>query len=147
MIVFDGVRDILSLPAQTIACPVNCVGVMGNGLALAFKQHWPQLLAPYKRLCRTRELRIGRCCILPLDYDHQVLLIPTKAHWRFDSKPEYIDSALMDIAERYKKLKITELAIGAIGCGKGNMSYSYVRCSMDRYLASIPLPVQICTTE
>jgi O-acetyl-ADP-ribose deacetylase (regulator of RNase III) len=145
MIVFEGVRDILGLPAQTIVCPVNCVGVMGNGLALAIRLRWPHVLKPYKMLCRSRELRIGTCCVLPLEKDHQLLLLPTKAHYRFDSKPEYIDFALMDIADRYRQLGITELAIPAIGCGKGKLPYHYVRCSMDRYLASIPLPVQICT--
>lgn len=144
MIVFEGRKDLLKLPAQTIVCPVNTVGTLGNGLACAFKVRWPHLLPIYKADCRAGRLREGVCTVAPINDDVQCLFFPSKLDWRNDSDAGMIDSALADIWFRYDLLNIQSLALPMVGCGKGKMDYHYVRRSMDLYLASLPIEVQIC---
>jgi O-acetyl-ADP-ribose deacetylase (regulator of RNase III) len=94
--------DIFDSRAQVIVNPVNCKGVMGKGLAFAFKQRYPEMFAAYQQQCRMGKLRIGR----PMLYRGStpwILNFPTKDDWRLPSKLEYLEQGLAYVVANYKK--------------------------------------------
>lgn len=144
MIVFEDHANIFLSGAQTLVCPVNTVGVMGAGLALAFKKRFPECEAPYKRLCLTRELERNHMGICRLQTGRQILFCPTKRHWVNPSNLEWIRSSLKVIRDDYAIHGITSLAIPAIGCGLGQLDWDTdVRPLIIEYLDPIDLKVGI----
>src|SRR5947209_18574610 len=97
--------DIFESKAQVVVNTVNCKGVMGKGLALAFKQKYPDMFVAYEQDCKAGRLRIGR----PRLYQEStpwILNFPTKDHWRFPSKLEYIEKGLAFLVEHYQQAGI-----------------------------------------
>lgn len=145
MIIYEGEGSLFDTRLQTITAPVNTVGVMGNGLALAMKQKVRGLFDFYKGLCDRKELVIG----VPVLYEipnskHKVLLFPTKAHWKQPSKEEYIIQGLDYLVENYEELGITEIGIPPLGCGYGGLDYiKFLKPLLYEKLSEIPLPVHI----
>jgi len=143
MIRFEGEGDLFSCGVQTIACPVNTAGTLGNGLALQFKIRIPGLLEFYQAALRSGDLAVGKL----VTYDvgpFRVLLFPTKQHWSKPSKREYLEAGFKDLVARYKELGITELAIPALGCGYGQIDYIKVfKPLVQECLAETELPVDI----
>lgn len=148
-IVYEGYGNVLNHPAQTITCPVNVVGAMGAGLALAMRNRIRGLNQHYKFLCEEGLIGIGKCAIFEIpDQEKQVLLFPTKAHWKDPSELEYIEEGLKDLAKRIDELKIDQLAIPAIGCGYGKLDYlKDVRPLIFKYLDPIDTDVYLLLRE
>lgn len=134
--------DIFNSPAQTIVNTVNTVGVMGKGLALAFKQRYPEMFASYRTACEKRQLKTGK---LMLWYapDHWVLLFPTKEHWRNPSKLEYIENGLIKFANTYADKNITSIAFPRLGCGNGELNWNDVKPLMEKYLKPLSIDIYI----
>jgi len=134
--------DIFSSPAQVIVNTVNTVGVMGKGLALAFKQRYPEMFAYYRTACEKRQLKTGK---LMLWYapEHWILLFPTKEHWRNPSKLEYIENGLIKFVNTYADKNITSIAFPRLGCGNGELNWDDVRQLMERYLKPLPIDIYI----
>lgn len=123
-VVYCGEGDILETDCQTLTCPVNTVGVMGAGLALAFKNRVPGLFDFYKAACKEKRFNIGDLMVYPIaNSDQQVLLFPTKTVWSKPSKFEYIEKGLLTLREDYRKLGIESLALPPIGCGRGQLDF------------------------
>lgn len=138
--------DIFNSQAQVIVNPVNCKGVMGKGLALAFKQKYPEMFAVYERDCQTGKLRIGR----PTIYQKStpwILNFPTKNHWRNPSKLEYIEKGLAFLLEHYKKAGITSIAFPKLGAQNGKLSWDEVGPLMAKYLSQTDIDVFIYIAE
>ncbi len=134
--------DIFQSPAQVIVNTVNTIGVMGKGLALEFKNRYPEMFSAYRTACEKKQLTIGK---LMLYYapDHWILLFPTKEHWRYPSKLEYIESGLMKFVNSYAEKNITSIAFPRLGCGNGELNWEDVRPIMEKHLASLPIDVYI----
>lgn len=132
--------SLLESTAQTLVNTVNCVGVMGKGIALAFKEREPQMFAAYKKICDQKLLEPGKLWLWRGN-DHLTLNFPTKIHWRNPSKLEWIEAGLRKFVETYKSLGLTEVSFPRLGCGNGNLDWNDVRPLMERYLS--PLPIQI----
>jgi O-acetyl-ADP-ribose deacetylase (regulator of RNase III) len=144
-IVYEGFGNILTHPAQTITCPVNTVSVMGAGLALAMRNRIRGLNDYYKGLCQLGKLSLGICAVYqdPLK-DQQILLFPTKGHWKDDSLAENIASGLIYLTTHLEELKIHELAIPPLGCGLGKLDYTKdVKPLLEQYLEPLAIPVYI----
>lgn len=145
MIIYEGEGSLFDTKLQTITAPVNTVGVMGNGLALAMKQKVRGLFDFYKGLCDREELEVGK----PVVYDvpnsnHKILLFPTKEHWRNPTKKEYVISGLDYLVEHHKELGITEIGLPPLGCGYGGLDYiKFLRPLLYEKLQDIDLPVHI----
>ncbi|MBN8975941.1 MAG: macro domain-containing protein [Rhizobiales bacterium] len=119
--------------AEAIVNTVNCVGVMGKGVALEFKRRWPENFSAYKRLCNSQRLRPGKV------YVHQntemfhddgrkfLVNFPTKDHWRSKSRMEFIESGLDDLVEQIQRLRIRSVVLPPLGCGNGGLDWSEVR--------------------
>lgn len=137
--------DIFKSSCQTLVCPVNTVGVMGAGLALAFRKRVPGLYTAYQEACRNGELTTSKVWIYkdPRVPFH-VLCFASKEHWRNPSKREYVENSLKDLAERHEELGITSLAIPPVGCGLGQMDYiKCVKPLLMQYLDPLEIPVDI----
>jgi len=74
--------DLFAAPVDCLINPVNCVGVMGKGLALQFKLHYPAMFASYQEACRAGRLRPGGLHIWPEPDGTRIINFPTKRHWR-----------------------------------------------------------------
>lgn len=143
-IIYEGVGNVLENPAQTLVCTVNCMGAMGAGLALAFKNNCPGLYKAYREQCHKGLLTVKNTFLYKPEYGPWVLCLPTKDHWKDPSSLEYIEYNLDNLSKEYEKMGITSLAIPPLGCGLGRLDYIYsVRPLMYKYLDPIDLPVSI----
>ncbi|MCI7675089.1 MAG: macro domain-containing protein [Phascolarctobacterium sp.] len=134
--------DIFTSPAQCIVNTVNIVGVMGKGIALAFKEKYPDMFAEYKKACTEGILNIGNLMIWRAD-DYVLLLFPTKEHWRGKSKIEYIERGLQKFVEIYEREDIKSIAFPKLGCGNGGLDWEEVRPVMEKYLKPLPIDIYI----
>ena len=140
------VGDIFESPAQTIVNTVNTVGVMGKGLALRFKQRYPEMFKAYREMCERHKLTTGKLMIYSAP-DHRVLLFPTKENWRNPSKIEYIESGLQKFVDTYSDHGITSIAFPRLGCGNGELHWDEVKPVMECYLSGLPIDIYIYISD
>lgn len=134
--------DIFTSDAQVLVNPVNCRGIMGAGLALAFKQKYPQMFAVYTQACQSGELRVGHLMLYRASQPW-ILNFPTKDHWRAPSKLAYIEDGLRFFAANYQQMGIQSIAFPKLGSGLGNLSWQEVGPLMARYLAPLNCSITI----
>lgn len=134
--------DLFSSPAQTLVNTVNCVGVMGKGIAKEFKDRDPDMFAAYKRLCDDKRLSPGKLWLWR-GANYLTLNFPTKMHWRNPSKLEWIEAGLKKFASSYADVGIEEISFPRLGCGNGGLNWDDVRPLMERYLKPLPISVYI----
>lgn len=120
--------NILEADADALVNTVNCVGVMGKGIALQFKHAFPENFHMYERACRSNEVQPGRMLIHSTGrlYPKYVINFPTKRHWKGKSRIEDIESGLVALVREVKALNIASLAIPPLGCGNGGLDWSKV---------------------
>ena len=138
-------HDITRSAAQCLVNTVNCVSVMGAGVALAFKKAFPAIMQPYQSACRRRVIRPGTTVLFPL---HEAggrsvywAAMATKDHWRDPSKLEWIEPALRDLATAAKAAGIRSIAIPPPGCGNGGLNWATVEPMVLRELAEFDLEI------
>ncbi|MDM5282678.1 type II toxin-antitoxin system antitoxin DNA ADP-ribosyl glycohydrolase DarG [Peribacillus frigoritolerans] len=115
---------------EAIVNTVNCVGVMGKGIALEFKKRFPDNYDIYKKACSKNEVTVGNMLVYPLKNNGKtkfVINFPTKKHWRQPSKMEYVEEGLDDLVKVLRENKIQSIAIPALGCGNGKLSWGDVK--------------------
>lgn len=134
--------DLFKSPAQVIVNTVNTVGVMGKGIALEYKNRYPQMFERYREYCDKKKLQVGK---LMLWYapDHWILLFPTKEHWRNPSKLKYIEQGLDKFVRTYAEKQIVSIAFPRLGCGNGELNWDDVKPLMEKYLKPLPIDVYI----
>jgi len=132
--------SIMESTAQTLVNTVNCVGVMGKGLALEFKRIEPRMFGVYKKLCSEKKLRPGMLWLWRGD-GHWVLNFPTKDHWRSPSKLEWIEAGLQKFRDQYRIQGIRDISFPRLGCGNGGLDWEEVRPVMERYLSKLDINV------
>ena len=123
---------------------VNTVGVMGKGIALAFKQRFPANYQAYAAACQRGEVQTGRMFIT----DTQALLgprwivnFPTKQHWRDPSRLEWVRSGLQDLRRFLMDEDVQSVALPALGAGLGGLSWPVVRAEIDLALGDLNMTV------
>jgi O-acetyl-ADP-ribose deacetylase (regulator of RNase III)/uncharacterized protein YwgA len=121
--------NILEDESEVIVNTVNCVGVMGKGLALQFKKAYPNNFKQYKLACDKGLVKIGKMFVTKRnDINNQwIMNFPTKNHWRGSSKIDYIELGLIDLVNQVKKLKIKSIAIPPLGTGLGGLDWNIVK--------------------
>lgn len=115
---------------EALVDPVNCIGVHGKGLALAFKRRWPAAVKRFSALCRRGEVVTGTVYnefVSATSNPQFILFFPTKEHWRAPSEIEWIRDGLEDLIRVVRELKVESLAIPALGCGNGGLDWDVVR--------------------
>lgn len=134
--------SLLESTAQTLVNTVNTVGVMGKGLAQAFKKREPGMFAAYERICERGLLEPGKLWLWRGEKGW-VLNFPTKVHWRNPSKIEWIEAGLEKFVSAFEEQGINEVSFPLLGCGNGGLDWADVKPVMERYLSSLPIPVYI----
>jgi len=136
--------NIFNSKAQTIVNTVNCVGVMGKGIALVFKLRYPKLFEQYKKYCDEKLINIGVLWIYKGEKDQPwVLCFPTKNHWKYPSKMEYLEAGLEKFVATYKEKGITSIAFPLLGTTNGGLDKEEVKALMTRYLSRCDIPIEI----
>jgi len=129
-------KTVFDSPAHTIVNPVNCVGVMGKGLALAIKSRYPKVFDKYVIACESGEMGIGKLQLVKTT-DRWILNFPTKKHWRGASKLEFIEAGLNKFVKTYRRRHIASVAFPPLGCGHGGLKWDKVEPLMRRYLEGL----------
>ena len=130
-------------PAQTLVNTVNTVGVMGKGIALVFKQLYPDMYHQYRHLCKTGKLKIGTLYVYRTP-NKMIVNFPTKKHWRNPSRVEYIEAGLEIFVKTYGNYGISSVSFPQLGCGHGELDWEQqVQPVMEHYLKDLPIPVYI----
>ena len=134
--------SILESQAQTVVNTVNTVGVMGKGLAHAFREKYPQMFAAYKSLCDKKQFDVGQLWLWR-GSNQWVLNYPTKKHWRNPSSIEYIEKGLEKFVANYEARGIREISFPRLGCGNGGLQWALVKPVMEKYLRNLPIQIYI----
>jgi O-acetyl-ADP-ribose deacetylase (regulator of RNase III)/uncharacterized protein YwgA len=141
------IADIFESKAQTLVNTANTVGVMGKGLALAFRKRFPDMYEDYVKRCERREFRLGRPYLFRRLVPPWILVFPTKEHWRSVSRLADIEAGLEHLKLNYRTWGITSLAVPPLGCGLGQLEWEVVGPTMYRHLAELDIPVQLYAPE
>ena len=129
--------NIFDSDAQALVNPVNCVGVMGAGLALQFKKRYPENFHDYRKACLNGDVTPGRSFLhltLPTKY---IVNFPTKREWRDPSRLEDIESGLRDLREVITTLGLTSIAIPPLGAGLGGLNWKDVKPLIESNLKNL----------
>ncbi|NMC20647.1 MAG: Appr-1-p processing protein [Thermogutta sp.] len=137
------IGDIFESDAQTLVNTVNCVGVMGKGIALEFKNRFPEMFDEYAQLCKLRKVKLGRPYLYKRLTPPWILNFPTKDHWRSVSRLEDIVAGLCYLQEHYREWGITSLAVPPLGCGQGQLEWRVVGPTLYRRLKQLDIPVDL----
>lgn len=115
---------------EAIVNAVNCVGVMGAGIALQFKRRFLDNFEAYAAACGRGELVLGKNFVYKTA-DQYIINFPTKDHWRDPSYMKDLDMGLIDLVKVIKEKGIKSIAIPALGCGLGGLEWSEVKARFD----------------
>ncbi len=137
------VGDIFNSQAQTLTNTVNCVGVMGKGIALEFKKRFPDMFADYEERCKRNEVKLGRPYFFGRLFPPSILLFPTKDHWRSVSNLAAIEEGLKHLKANYRKWGITSLAMPPLGCGLGELEWNIVGPTLYKHLKELDISVEL----
>ena len=137
------IGDIFKSKAQTLVNTVNCVGIMGKGLALEFKKRFPDMFKEHAERCRQGEIELGKPYLYRRLVPPWILLFPTKQDWRSVSRLSDIEAGLRYLQLRHKKWGITSLAVPPLGCGLGELDWSIVGRTLYHHLARLEIPVEL----
>lgn len=118
--------DIFDIPADIRVNTVNCVGVMGAGVALAFKQRYPEMFKDYQEDCKNGRVRPGKMHVWKSLTGDWVINFPTKRDWREPSRYEDIDAGLDDLRSYLDSVGPVTVALPALGCGNGGLDWKRV---------------------
>lgn len=135
--------DLFQSRAQTLVNTVNCVGVMGKGVALEFKRRFPEMYADYVERCRRGEVRLGRPYLYRHTSGRWILNFPTKDHWRSVARLDDIVRGLKYLLDHYREWGITSLAVPPLGCGQGGLDWKVVGPTLYRHLKQMDIPVEL----
>ncbi|PWK31801.1 type II toxin-antitoxin system antitoxin DNA ADP-ribosyl glycohydrolase DarG [Pseudomonas sp. OV226] len=137
------IGDIFQSNVQTLVNTVNCVGVMGKGVALEFKKRWPGLMQDYENQCAKKLVKPGIPYIYNDMFGTSIVNFPTKDHWRSASRLADIQKGLEIFVEHYKAWNITSVAFPPLGCGNGGLEWELVGPIMYKTLSKIDIPVEM----
>jgi O-acetyl-ADP-ribose deacetylase (regulator of RNase III) len=133
--------NLLQADAEALVNTVNCVGFMGKGIALQFKQAFPANNKLYEATCRAGEVEPGKMLIHDnggLRKPHYIINFPTKRHWRGNSRIEDIELGLKALVAEVKRLSIRSIAVPPLGCGFGGLEWGLVRPMIEQAFAELP---------
>lgn len=137
------IGDLFESNAQTLVNTVNCVGVMGKGIALEFKNRFPDMYKDYVIRCKKRMVKLGQPYLYKSVVGKWILNFPTKDHWRSNTKLNDIIRGLQHLKRHYKKWGIKSIAIPPLGCGYGQLEWRVVGPTMYRYIKDLEIPVEL----
>lgn len=135
--------DLFNSKAHTLVNTVNTVGIMGKGVALEFKKHFPEMYEDYVRRCRTKQVRIGEPYLYRRLTPPWILNFPTKEHWRSLAKLSDIVRGLEYLEKHYQEWGIESLAVPPLGCGQGGLEWRVVGPTLYQHLTRLAIPIEL----
>lgn len=136
--------NIFNTKAQTVVNTVNCVGVMGKGIALVYKLRYPKMFDLYSEFCKSKLIGIGKLWLYKGEENAPwVLNFPTKYHWKYPSKIEYIEKGLQKFVDTYQEKGITSIAFPMLGTHNGGLEKAEVLSVMKQHLSKCDIPIEI----
>jgi O-acetyl-ADP-ribose deacetylase (regulator of RNase III) len=136
--------NIFNSKCQTIVNTVNCVGAMGKGIALVHKLRYPLMYLEYKIHCKNKLINPGSLWLFSKQENAPwILNFPTKIHWKFPSKMEWLESGLIKFVETYEEKKITSIAFPLLGTHNGGLDTKLVKDLMNKYLNKCSIEIEI----
>jgi O-acetyl-ADP-ribose deacetylase (regulator of RNase III) len=134
--------NLLKAPADALVNTVNTVGVMGKGIALQFRQAYPEMYRAYEQACKKGEVRLGEVQVFDLGGlvggPRWIINFPTKGHWRDGSRLADIERGLANIVAKVRELNIRSIALPPLGCGNGGLNWKAVRPRIEEAFAELP---------
>jgi O-acetyl-ADP-ribose deacetylase (regulator of RNase III) len=133
--------NLLEADTEALVNTINEVGVMGKGIALMFKEAFPENTRQYENACKNGEVKVGSIFVTANDAligPKWILNFPTKKHWRNPSRLEWIRSGLVDLVNVIRAKKIRSIAIPPLGCGNGGLDWRDVRPLIELAMAEVP---------
>lgn len=130
--------NLLVAKTEAIINTVNCVGVMGKGIALQFKQAFPKNYDAYRRACEHGEIKLGHMFVFDtgsMIFPRWIINFPTKDHWKGKSKLRDIESGLKDLVRVIRDNKIKSIAVPPLGCGNGGLDWADVKPLIEKVFA------------
>ena len=137
------IGNILQSKAQTLINTVNCMGIMGKGIALEFKKHYTEMYKDYKDKCDRNEVVLGKPYIYKGLFPPWIINFPTKKDWRSLSKIEEIQIGLEYIVAHYQEWGVESLAVPPLGCGNGQLDWRDVGPVIFQTLNRIDIPIEL----
>jgi len=133
--------NLLEAPVEALVNTVNTEGIMGKGIALQFKQAYPEMFRAYERACKAGEVKLGKIQVHDLGGlvggPRWIINFPTKGHWRSKSRINDIDEGLKDLVSAVRRLRIRSIALPPLGCGNGGLNWSDVRPRIETAVAEL----------
>lgn len=133
--------NMLEAEAEALVNTVNCVGIMGKGIALQFKQAFPENFRQYERACRAGAMRLGHMFVFPtglLTNPKFIINFPTKQHWKAKSRLNDIRAGLVDLVNVVRTNGIQSIAVPPLGCGNGGLDWQDVYPLIEAAFAKLP---------
>jgi len=139
--------NVLESEAEALVNTVNTVGVMGKGIALQFKNQFPNNYKLYREACKNKKLKIGQLLVVEeetlLTGKKIIINFPTKTHWRLPSEYEYISLGLDELVKTIEERTITSIAIPPLGAGNGGLDWQRVKYMIESALQSVDCDVYL----
>lgn len=133
--------NLLEAPVDALVNTVNTVGIMGKGIALQFRQAYPEMFKNYEKACKAGEVRLGKMHVFDLGGlsggPRWVINFPTKKHWRGRSRLSDIEAGLRNLVAVVCRLGIRSIAVPPLGCGNGGLDWSEVRPRIETVLSDL----------
>jgi O-acetyl-ADP-ribose deacetylase (regulator of RNase III) len=132
--------NLLESDADALVNTVNTVGIMGKGVALMFKEAFPENFLAYKAACEAKQVHLGRMFVTKraeLFGPKWIINFPTKAHWRYPSRMDWIVDGLHDLKKVISENKIESIALPPLGAGNGGLNWHEVRQEIEKELGNL----------
>ena len=132
--------NILNAQAEALVNTVNCVGVMGKGIALQFKKAFPENFKAYKNACQRGEVKPGGMFVIDTgqNFPKYIINFPTKRHWRDKSRYKDIEAGLQALVKEITARNIGSIAIPPLGSGLGGLDWAKIKPMIEKALSALP---------
>jgi O-acetyl-ADP-ribose deacetylase (regulator of RNase III) len=135
---------VFNIAAGAIVNTVNCVGVMGNGLALECRLRYPEMFEDYVGRCRRGGMEIGKPYVFRYPGGPAIINLAMKIHWKYPSRLEWVRQGLAGLVALLDREGIATLAIPPLGCNLGKLDWVRVRPLMEHFLGQHPVEATVC---
>ncbi|RDH42138.1 type II toxin-antitoxin system antitoxin DNA ADP-ribosyl glycohydrolase DarG [Zooshikella ganghwensis] len=138
--------NLLDADVEALVNTVNTVGVMGKGIALMFKERFPENMQAYAKACKLGEVVVGRMFITQTNElmgPKWIVNFPTKQHWRAKSQMSWIESGLMDLRQFIVESQVQSIAIPPLGAGNGGLDWQQVKPKIEHVLGDLSADILI----
>jgi O-acetyl-ADP-ribose deacetylase (regulator of RNase III) len=139
--------NLLDSEAEALVNTVNTVGVMGKGIALQFKNMFPNNFKLYAQACKNKEVKVGQLLVTEeealLTGKKIIINFPTKTNWRLPSEYQFIQAGLTELVRVIKEKNIKSIAIPPLGSGNGGLDWNKVKQILEKYLKEVDCDIHI----